>query len=174
MIDKPQRDAQTVRPDGTAIQELIEGVRIRPAVTHQDDRGTVCEIFSAGWAFDDEPLVHIYQFTIRPQVVKGWGVHREHTDRYFFSSGSVKVVLYDDRADSPTHGMLNVLYFSEINRSLLVIPPGVYHATENIGMGDAVMINLPNRAYDYDAPDKYRLPIDTDHIPYRFFATRGG
>ena len=174
MDSGPRRDAPTVRPDGTRVQELIDGVRIRPAVTHQDARGTVCEIFSVAWGFDSEPMVHIHQFTVRPGIVKGWAVHREQMDRYFFSGGTAKTVLYDDRPDSPTHGMLNVFYFSAYNRSLLVIPPGVYHATENIGQDDVVGINVPNRTYRYDAPDKYRLPLDTDHIPYRFSASRGG
>lgn len=174
MESEPRRDTQTVHPDGRAVQQLIAGVRIRPTVTQQDDRGTLCEIFSINWDFDQESLVHIYQFTIRPRTVKGWVVHREQMDRHFISSGSVKEVLYDDRPDSPTYTMLNVLYFSEYNRSLLVIPPGVYHAIENVGEQDVVIINMPNRAYCYEAPDKYRLPFDTDRIPYRFSTSRGG
>src|SRR5947209_1458147 len=116
MSNAPRPDRQTVRPDGTPIQELIAGVLIRPAVTHQDDRGTLCEIFSMDWGIAQEPVVHIHEFTVRPRTVKGWSVHREQMDRYFFSSGSAKQVLYDDRPDSPTHGMLNVLHFSEYNR----------------------------------------------------------
>lgn len=46
-------------------------------------------------------------------------VHHEQIDRYFFYGGTLKLVLYDDRSDSPTHGMINELYFSEANRSLV-------------------------------------------------------
>src|SRR4051794_31633531 len=173
MPDGPMPEPQTVRPDGTAVREMIAGVRIRPAVTHEDERGSLCEIFSTAWGFDDEPVVHVYQSTIRPHIVKGWAVHREHTDRYFFSGGTVKVVLYDDRPDSPTHAPLNVLYFSAYTRSLLVTPAGVYHAIENVGEGDATVINLPTTVYRYDAPDKFTLPLDTDRIPYRFSAHGG-
>lgn len=173
MPDGPTPEPQTVRPDGTTIQGVIEGVRVRPAVTHQDERGTLCEIFSAGWGFDQDPVVHIYQTTIRPHTVKGWAIHREHRDRYFFSSGTAKIVLFDDRPDSPTHALLNVLYFSAYNRSLLVIPAGVYHAIENVGEQDVVIINLPTTVYQYEAPDKYVLPLDTDRIPYRFSSARG-
>jgi dTDP-4-dehydrorhamnose 3,5-epimerase len=37
-----------------------------------------------------------------------------------------------------------------------------------LGGGDALMINFPSNAYDYDDPDHYRLPMDTDLIPYRW------
>ena len=32
----------------------------------------------------------------------------------------------------------------------------------------AVLLNLVNRAYQYEDPDHWRLPLGTDKIPYRF------
>jgi dTDP-4-dehydrorhamnose 3,5-epimerase len=37
-----------------------------------------------------------------------------------------------------------------------------------VGETDAYFVNLPTRAYDHANPDKFRLPLDTDLIPYRF------
>jgi len=162
------RDAQTVTPDGRAVQQLLEGVRIRPAVTHIDERGSVCEMYSPAWGFTEEPLVYVYQTTIRPGRVKGWVLHLEQDDRLCFLWGDVKVVLYDARSDSPTYGRLNVHHFGESNRGLLRIPRGVYHAVENVGSSDVVFVNMPTRPYRHEDPDKYRLPLDTDEIPYRF------
>jgi dTDP-4-dehydrorhamnose 3,5-epimerase len=31
-----------------------------------------------------------------------------------------------------------------------------------------LVVNLPTTEYDYAAPDKLRLPLDTDLIPHRF------
>ncbi len=174
MVTGPVRDQQTVNPDGTRIAQRIAGVQIRAAVTQEDDRGTVCEICSPEWDFDDAPLVYAYQTTIRPQKIKGWVVHAEQDDRLFFSMGSVRVVLYDARADAPTYGMINELYFSAHNRGLLRIPRGMYHAIQNIGETDALFINLPTRSYDHAHPDKFRLPLDTDLIPYHFTDRLGG
>jgi len=53
------------------------------------------------------PLTYVYQFSIRPGKVKGWHIHRLHDDRIFLSRGTAKVVLFDERKDSPTYGMLN-------------------------------------------------------------------
>lgn len=162
------RDAQTVTPDGELVQELLDGVRIRPATTHLDERGSVCEIYSPAWDFTEEALVWVYQTTIRPGQIKGWVLHLEQDDRLFFSTGDVKVVLYDARPESPTFGRLNVHTFGEAHRALLRIPAGVYHALQNVGQEDALFINLPTRPYRHEDPDKYRLPLDTSEIPYRF------
>src|SRR4051812_29242785 len=127
-----EQDAQTVTAAGAPIQQLLEGVQIRAAVTHLDDRGSLCEIYSPAWEFSEAPLVYVYQVTIRPGQVKGWVVHLEQDDRLFFSQGDVKVVLFDDRPDSPTFEQLNVHHFGESRRGLLRIPRGVYHAVQNV------------------------------------------
>lgn len=44
----------------------------------------------------------------------------------------------------------------------------MWHAVENVGTTEAAFANLPTRAYHYHEPDKYRLPLDTDEIPFRF------
>jgi dTDP-4-dehydrorhamnose 3,5-epimerase len=164
---EPHQDAQTVTSDGRSVQELIDGVRVRPARTIPDDRGTLSEIYSPAWGFTEEPLVYVYQVTVRPGAIKGWVVHLRQDDRLFFSHGTAKVVLWDAREDSPTWGAINELYFDESNRALLRIPCGVVHAVCNVGSVDVVMLNMPTRPYDYERPDKYRFPRDTDAIPYK-------
>ena len=95
-------------------------------------------------------------------------MHHTHDDRYFLLTGEMKVVLYDGRATSPTHGLLAEVVLSEWSRELLSIPAGVWHATYNFGLRDAMMLNFPTQPYNHEQPDKARLPIDTDEIPYRF------
>ena len=168
MIEKHLRqDVQTVSADGEPVGELIDGVVIRHQHTQIDERGTLCEILDQRWDVTDAPIVYVYQFTIRPGKAKGWHVHRRHDDRIFISRGELKVVLYDDRVDSPTNGMVNEIYRSELRRSLMVIPRGVFHAHVNIGSIDAHLISMPTRGYDHSSPDVFRLPLDTDAIPYR-------
>lgn len=164
----PVQDRQTVTPDGSSIAKLISGVVIQSSITQVDERGTLCEIFSPHRPPHPSPLVYVYQFTIRPGKIKGWHVHHLHDDRIFLSQGHVKVVLYDGREDSPTFGMVNEIYRSELDRTVMVIPAFVYHAHQNVGSTDALFISMPTRPYQHDRPDVYRLPIDTDKIPYRF------
>ena len=131
-----------------------------------DGRGTLCEILND--RVHPEPIVYVYQFTIRPGMIKGWHVHRLHDDRIFVSQGALKVVLYDDRKESPTHGMVNVIHRSDFHRNLMVIPAHVYHAHENVGSTDVLCVSMPTRAYNHASPDVYRLPLNTDEIPYKF------
>src|SRR5271170_3411121 len=164
----PKQDIQTVTVEGEPLIRLIDGVIIRPAVTHVDERGTLCEIHTPHSAPLANPVVHVYQFTIRPGKIKGWHVHHLHDDRIFISQGQVKVVLYDSRRDSPTYGLVNEIYRTDLDRTLMVIPAYVFHAHQNIGTTDALFISMPTRAYQHGDPDVYRLPLDTDQIPYRF------
>src|SRR3954453_16418981 len=157
----------TVTPEGERLGELIEGVSVRRAITHTDERGTLCEMFDPRWGFTEEPLVYVYQVTIRPGAVKGWVLHKLQDDRLFFSFGTAKVVLYDDREGSPTRGMINELFFDPHNRGLVRIPIGVIHAVVNVGQDDVLMINMPTQPFNHGQPDKYRLPRDTDAVPYR-------
>lgn len=73
----------------------------------------------------------------------------------------------DARTDSPTYGRLNVFHLGGHDRALLSIPAGVYHAVCNVGADEGAFVNLPSHSYQHDDPDKYRLPLDNDVIPYR-------
>jgi dTDP-4-dehydrorhamnose 3,5-epimerase len=168
------RESATVTPSGDRLEQLPDGVTFRNAVTHVDDRGSVCELFDPRWGWTDDALVFAYFFTLRPGMVKGWGMHLEHEDRYFILHGDLEVVLYDDRPNSPTNGLVARVYLSEHQRRLMNIPPGVWHANRNVGASDLTVINFPTKPYDHEHPDKYRLPLDTDQIPYSFEeSTRG-
>ncbi len=159
------RDTQTVSPHGERLEQLPDGVQVRDLITHPDERGTVCELFDLRWGVQPDPVVFAYTFTIRPSMAKGWGIHRDHHDRYAFMSGELELVLYDEREQSSTAGMTATLILSELRRRLVTIPPGVWHAERNIGQTDVTVINFPTIPYDHSNPDKFRLPLDTDRLP---------
>ena len=168
-----RKDRQTVTAAGASLDLLPEGVSLRDAVTHVDERGQVCEIFDLRWGWRAEPLVYSYLFTVRPGWVKGWGMHLEHEDRYFVIQGEMEVVLFDDREGSPTRGLVSRVVLSHYRRQLLNIPAGIWHADHNLGSVDCLGLNFPTRPYDHAAPDKYRLALDNDHIPFRFEHVKG-
>jgi dTDP-4-dehydrorhamnose 3,5-epimerase len=51
---------------------------------------------------------------------------------------------------------------------MIIIPKGVYHAVKNIGTEEAQFINFPTMPYNRASPDKYRLPVKNDLIPFDF------
>jgi dTDP-4-dehydrorhamnose 3,5-epimerase len=162
----PTADVQTVTREGERLSDFIDGVRLRPAVTQSDERGTVTEIYDPSWGFTDEPLVYVYETTVHPGQKKGWIVHLEQDDRLYFSFGAAKIVLYDARPASPTNGLVQELFLGAANRGLLRIPAGVFHAVVNVGPTELRFVNVPTQPYRHERPDKYRLPTDTSAIPY--------
>jgi dTDP-4-dehydrorhamnose 3,5-epimerase len=161
----PRRDVQTVDAAGRRLDRLPEGMVVRDLVTHTDERGTVCELYDPRWGVDPSDLVFAYMFTIRPGMSKGWGLHREHEDRYAFIDGELELAFFDSREDSSTSGEQSRLFLSGIDRKLLVIPRSVWHAERNVGQVDVRVVNFPTIAYDHTNPDKYRLELDSDELP---------
>jgi dTDP-4-dehydrorhamnose 3,5-epimerase len=160
-----RRDVQTVRATGERLEALPEGMALRALTTHPDERGTVCELYDPRWMVQADAMVFAYAFTIRPGLAKGWGIHRAHHDRYAFLHGELELVLYDEREDSRTSGMVATIVLSELHRQLITIPPGVWHAERNIGDSDVMVVNFPTIPYDHADPDKERLPLDTHELP---------
>lgn len=173
-MKEPVRDKQTVDPKtGKEVAKSIHGVTFRESVTHTDDRGTLFEMFDPRWKWHKDPLTYVYACTIRPGITKGWSLHKKTDDRYFLMYGELEVVLYDGREDSPTFGMVQKVYLTEANRRLMSIPVGVWHAVRCIGQKDAVLVNFKSTFYDHKNPDKYRLPLNDEKIPYKFDNPKG-
>jgi dTDP-4-dehydrorhamnose 3,5-epimerase len=165
---QPLKDSQTVTPEGERIVKRISGVVIDRRPLQEDERGVLQEVYNPAWGLHPAPLVYAYSVVIRPRQTRGWVVHYLQDDRLYFFRGVFRVALYDDRPESPTYKMLDVFVISDHQRGLLIIPRGVYHALKNIGNDDAFFINLPSEPYNHKDPDKYRLPLKNDLIPFAF------
>jgi dTDP-4-dehydrorhamnose 3,5-epimerase len=144
----------------------IDGVVAARLDPHLDHRGSLFELVNFDHPFWQEEVGYAYVITIRPGRIKGWGMHKLQSDRYFLAHGSVRVALYDGRAGSPTHGRLDVHNLTGSTPSLLLIPPGVWHADQNWGDDDAVLLNFPTHPYNREAPDKYRIDPHSGEIPF--------
>ena len=167
-------DKPTVLIDNKPKQNLIEGMVVRELITQIDWRGTVFEMYDDRWKIHPDPLTFAYCFTVRPGIVKGWGLHEEHEDIYCIIGGEIDLVLYDPRPGSATEGQICRFSMSEYRRCVVTIPRLVWHADHNVGTKDAVVVNFPTKPYRHDAPDKRKLPIGTPLIPYDFGNAIGG
>lgn len=159
------RDAVTVDSSGRRVAPGIEGVIVEEGKWHVDHRGALAEIVNFDSPFWIEPVVYAYCFTIRPGRIKGWGMHKLQADRYFVASGKVRVVLHDGRRRSATFGQFNQLFFAGAP-ALVRIPPGVWHADQNWGDRDAILVNYPTRPFNHAEPDKYRIDPHSGEIPF--------
>jgi dTDP-4-dehydrorhamnose 3,5-epimerase len=144
---------------------MIEGVKTRKLRLIPDERGYLLEMLRSDWE-EYERFGQVYMTAVYPGVVKGWHYHKIQTDHFMCVQGMAKVVLYDNRLDSPTHGQINEFFIGSQNPMLLKIPPGVMHGFKGISQEITLIINVPTELYNYDKPDEYRLPAHTDQIPY--------
>lgn len=143
----------------------ILGVRIKSLKVVADERGWLMEILRSD---DDifENFGQVYLTTAYPGVVKAWHFHKKQVDNFTCICGMMKVALYDGRPESKTYKNLMEFFIGEKNPLLIQVPPGVYHGFKAIGDETAFFVSVPTLPYNYDEPDEFRLPPDTEEIPY--------
>jgi dTDP-4-dehydrorhamnose 3,5-epimerase len=161
-----------VNREGELRGPRVSGVQFRPTRPVPHDDGHVTEVARAGWEVLGNPLVQVHVTTTFAGRIRAWGLHPQGSDRLFVVSGLVRFVVFDGRKESPTVGRHDVFVVSDKNPGLLVVPPNLYHGWKNIGPSEAIIINMPDRVYDYEHPDALDLPWDSEAaariIPYRW------
>ncbi len=146
---------------------MIEGVKTKPLRVIPDERGFLMEMLRSDDALFQK-FGQVYVSVAYPGVVKGWHYHKRQTDYFTIVKGMMKVVLYDQRKESPTFGELNEFFMGELNPVLLVIPPLVVHGMKAIGTESGYLVNCPTEPYDYNSPDEYRIDPHGGEIPYNW------
>jgi dTDP-4-dehydrorhamnose 3,5-epimerase len=172
VVPEGTRDVPTVGAEGRRRTEL-DGVVVAAGVVHADHRGTLMETINFDHPFWEEPVVYAYTFTVAPGRIKGWGMHKLQADRYAILAGKMRVVLYDGRPESPTFQGFAEFFFADEAPGFLRIPPGVWHADQNVGEDPCRVVNFPTRPFNRDNPDKYRIDPDSGEIPFDFTLRNG-
>lgn len=169
MLPGAVQDTQTVTAEWNPLgQTLIDGVRIREVRHVPKASGRLTEIYRRDWLTDAEAVDQVFQVVLQPGRITAWHAHERTLDRLFACEGSARIVLYDPRPGSPTRGLINQFMFGEHRPALVVIPPRVWHGLQNVGTTPLHVLNLVDRAYDYAAPDHWRIPADSPHVPFTF------
>lgn len=153
------------QPAASPRRDRIHGVLVKNLRVMPDERGRLMEILRC----DDKEFTkfgQVYVTTGYPGVVKAWHYHTKQTDAFCVVHGMMKVVLYDGRKDSPTHGCLNEFFMGVVNPLLVTIPPYVYHGFKTVSEHEAILVNTVSEPYDYRNPDEHRLPPHGSEIPY--------
>jgi dTDP-4-dehydrorhamnose 3,5-epimerase len=146
---------------------MIQGVERKQLAKHADERGFLMELLRS----DDSIFTKFGQCYVSmnyPGVVRAWHWHEKQDDFFVVVKGMIKVGLCDMREDSPTRGEVNEFYLGENNNILLKIPIGVAHGYKTIGVEPSLLINFPSKAYSSEEPDEFRLPWNTDQIPFNW------
>ena len=144
---------------------MIDGVRINKKKQFVDERGKVMRMLRA----DDEEFTkfgEIYFSFTYPGVIKAWRKHKKMTLTYASISGKIKLVLYDDRNNSPTKGNIEEFFLSDENYFTITIPPLIWYGFKSIDNISAIIANctdLPHSEGEIERKD-YNDPS----IPYNW------
>lgn len=164
----PRRSQTTA--EGLVRLDPIDGLRYRRALPVSHRQGHLTEAFRSDWGLTEAPILQVNLTTTFPGQIRAWGIHCFTTDRLFAATGSLCIVCYDARPESPSFRRINEFMLGVRNQGLVVVPPGVYHGWKNIGPDEATIVSMPSRLYDYDGPDRWELAWDSDAarqtIPY--------
>jgi dTDP-4-dehydrorhamnose 3,5-epimerase len=149
---------------------MIHGVSIRPLRQIPDERGKVMDMLRR----DDpwfEKFGEIYFSVVCPGVIKGWHLHKIMTLNYAAIQGAIKLVLYDDREESPTKGELQEIFTGEESYSLITIPALVWNGFKGIGAVPAIVANCATEPHD--PAEIVRLDPFSKKIPYDWSLKHG-
>jgi dTDP-4-dehydrorhamnose 3,5-epimerase len=154
------------------VEVQISGVICRPLVVFTDQRGWLAEIFRQDEVTPEHMPVMAYMSVTQPGVARGPHAHRDQTDMFCFAGpGDFRVVLWDNRAGSPTFGTRQDFLLGVSAPAVLIVPPGVVHGYQNVGDGPGFVCNFANRLYcgsgRAEAADEIRFENDPDS-PFRF------
>ncbi|MFA6888200.1 MAG: dTDP-4-dehydrorhamnose 3,5-epimerase family protein [Candidatus Woesearchaeota archaeon] len=146
-----------LQPMNKATIQDVECVALK---TNVDDRGYLIEIVRA----TDPYMKKFGQVYLVGDPVKGTiRAYHKHSilwDYFFINHGSAKLILMDDRPESPTYHQVNMFVISERNPSVLIVPPGVFHGWMSLE-DDTQMISTATEVYNREKPDEVRISPDS-------------
>ena len=126
---------------------MINDVKITPLRIIPDNRGKVMHMLRS----DSEVFSRfgeIYFSTVFYKSIKAWHLHKESTLNYVCVSGEVKLVLFDDRENSPTKNQHQELILSPKNYFLVTIPPLIWNGFKGIGKNESIIANCLTIPHD--------------------------
>lgn len=143
----------------------IHDIVVKKLVTYPDDRGYFREVLR-----DDDGLLDRFGQTsitkTYPGVIKAFHWHRGQDDVWYVAAGMARIVLYDQRAGSPTQGETQVIYAGEDNPVVILIPAGVAHGYQVLGDKPLLLFYHTTQSYDRTEPDEERVPFDDPTIGF--------
>ena len=164
-----KQDVPNITAGWVVLQDFIDGVILREVKNViKVGGGKLTEIYRRDWGLDTLGIDQVFQNMLPGGGISGWHAHQYVTDRLHVSQGYANLVLYDARSNSPTYRKINEFCLGSDRPGLLIAPNRVWHAVQNLSHEHCHLLNLVDKAYDYDHPDHWRLPLDTDQIPYTF------
>ena len=146
---------------------MIDGIEITTLKQMHDDRGAVFHMLRSDTGMLDN-VAEIYFSIVNPGVIKGWKQHKTMRMRLAVPKGKLKFVMYDERENSPTKGVIQEIEVgeNESDYKLINVPPLIWSSFQCISSESAIVCNCASVLHDPAEVDL--LPIENDKIKYNW------
>jgi dTDP-4-dehydrorhamnose 3,5-epimerase len=165
MLPSARKDRQTATRDWDRVGPTIDGVTLKHSRHIATANSLTTEAFRSDWPETGSPTGHVIHVAMDAGRLSAWHTHRIQTDGIFVLAGRMLLVLHDRRPDSPTNSRTMSLRLDGQIPLLVRIPPMVWHGVKPL-LGPASFLNIISHPYNYEDPDEWRLPPDTEQIPF--------
>lgn len=143
------------------MEDCIEGVVLTPLKIIDTLGGDVMRAMKSsdpGYSGFGEA----YFSTVVSGAVKGWKRHREMTLNLVVPVGTVRFVIFDDRAESSTKGQFDEVILSLNNYGRLTVPPKLWVGFQGMDQSPSLLLNVANIQHVPTEVDR----IDLNEIEY--------
>ena len=142
---------------------MIDGIKIIKKNQIIDERGKIMHMMRS-----DDPnftkFGEIYFSYSHPNTVKAWHLHKRMTVNYVCVVGKIKLVLFDDRKQSPTKGMLQEIFLTTENYSLVSVPPRIWNGFKSVENKFSIIANCSD--IPHETEEMERKPFDDPYFNY--------
>ena len=148
-------------------KKLIKDEYITPLKQINDERGGVFHIMKKDsknfYGFGEA-----YISKINYDIIKGWKYHKKMKQNFIVVFGRMKLVLYDNRQNSPTKGQINEFELDDsINYCRVTIPEQIWYSFKCLKKEYCLLLNLANMPHN--PKESLNLEIDNQVIPYEWY-----
>jgi dTDP-4-dehydrorhamnose 3,5-epimerase len=144
----------------------IEGVIVQPLIQIADNRGSVLHMMRRDSELFKQ-FGEVYFSEIHPGKIKAWKRHKKQTQNLTVPLNKVRLVIYDNRSSSSTHGKIAEYELGRPDHYRLVnIPPMLWYGFQTFGDETALIANCADQPHDPEETES--LPADSNEIPYEW------
>lgn len=144
---------------------ILDGVQIVSLKKIPDERGTIMHGVRSDTLLN--PFGEVYFKKLYAGVINGWHIHETLILNYICLLGMVKLVLYDMRTTSSTHGLFQEIYMGDDNYILVHIPPGIANGSKGFGSPYSLFCNVASEPHN-PAIQYKRIDPSSNEIPYNW------
>ena len=144
--------------------KLIRDVSINLLKQIHDDRGAVFHVIKSSEKQFNK-FGEAYFSKINNNVIKGWKFHKEMKQNFCVPFGKLKLVLFDNRENSKSKGLINEIILDDSkNYKRVTIPKNIWYSFKCLNKSYCLLLNISN--IEHDPFESKTLDINSTKIPY--------